>query len=226
MWKFRIWSIIMSNMEYEVLTNGEDKITEKKSVFIGAVASVHSEEEALEFVAKKKKEHYDARHNCFAYIIGDNDELVRSSDDGEPSGTAGRPMLDVMQGHHLHNVVVVVTRYFGGVLLGTGGLVRAYTQATEVGINACELMERHKGYPFDIKVDYTLLGKIQYLLNERKIFVEDTVYDADVTIKCYVPESEADALEKELVDQTGGKALLKKENLCAYGIADGKLYLF
>lgn len=209
-----------------MLKNGEGKITEKKSVFIGAVASVHSEEEALDFIAKKKKEHYDARHNCFAYVIGDKDELIRSSDDGEPSGTAGRPMLDVILGAHLHNVVVVVTRYFGGVLLGTGGLVRAYSQATQEGISACTLVQRYYGKGLLVSMDYTFLGKIQYILKEWDIFVADTVYDADVKILAYVESEKTAALEKEIVNQSGGKVLIEWKDECSFGISEGKLILF
>lgn len=213
-------------MEYEILKNGEDKITEKKSVFIGAVASVHSEEEALDFIAAKKKEHYDARHNCFAYVIGDENQIMRSSDDGEPSGTAGRPMLDVILGHSLHNVVVVVTRYFGGVLLGTGGLVRAYTKATEVGIQSCALLERHRGKSLRIALDYTLLGKIQYILKERNIFVEDTIYDANVVILAYVDTKDVAELEQQLINQSGGKVSLEWGEETSFGISEGKLLLF
>lgn len=213
-------------MEYEVLKDGEGKITDKKSVFIGAVASVHSEEEALEFIAQKKKQYYDARHNCFAYVIGDRDEIVRSSDDGEPSGTAGKPMLDVILGAHLHNVVVVVTRYFGGVLLGTGGLVRAYSQATSEGIKAATLVERYYGKPLSLTVDYTLLGKMQYILKERDVFISDTVYDANVTILAYVESESVSALEKEIINQSGGQTQLQWDDECCFGISEGKLILF
>ena len=216
----------MRTMEYEVLKNGEGKITEKKSTFIGAIASVHSEQEALDFIASKKKEHYDARHNCFAYLIGDNNELVRSSDDGEPSGTAGRPMLDVLQGANVHNVCAVVTRYFGGVLLGTGGLVRAYTKATEEGLKVCTLLERHTGTHMSLDIDYGLLGKVQYLLNERNIFIADSTYSDRVVFDVYVDAADAEPLKKALVDQTNGQIIINEIENCSYGTADGKLILF
>ena len=225
-WKKSRAFYIIGNMEYEIYKDGEGKITEKKSVFIAAVASVKTEEEALEFISAKRKEHYDARHNCFAYIVGEQDECVRSSDDGEPSGTAGRPILDVLIGAHLHNVVVVVTRYFGGVLLGTGGLVRAYSQATKEGIEACTLLEKNYGKKLKISMDYTLLGKVQYILKERNVFIVDTLYDADVTIEAYVPLEDVDALEKELVNQTGAKSSLDWGDSVSYGIAEEKLVLF
>ncbi len=213
-------------MEYEVLKNGEGKITEKKSTFIGAIATVHSEEEALAFIASKKKEHYDARHNCFAYLIGDHNELIRSSDDGEPSGTAGRPMLDVLLGANVHNVCAVVTRYFGGVLLGTGGLVRAYTKATEEGLKACTLLERHTGVHMSLDIDYGLLGKVQYLLNERNIFIADSAYSDRVLFRVYVDGEDAETLKKELIEQTAGQIIISDEENCSYGIADGELILF
>lgn len=213
-------------MEYEVLKNGEGKIIEKKSTFIGAVASVHSEQEALDFIATKKKEHYDARHNCFAYLVGDHNELMRSSDDGEPSGTAGRPMLDVLLGANVHNICVVVTRYFGGVLLGTGGLVRAYTKATEEGLKACTLLERHTGVHISLDVDYGLLGKVQYLLNERNIFVADSAYSDRVVFDVYVDDADAEPLKKELINQTNAQIKLEEIESCAYGIAEGKLIRF
>ena len=213
-------------MEYEVLKNGEGKIIEKKSTFIGAVASVHSEQEALDFIATKKKEHYDARHNCFAYLVGDHNELMRSSDDGEPSGTAGRPMLDVLLGANVHNICVVVTRYFGGVLLGTGGLVRAYSKATEEGLKACTLLERHTGVHISLDVDYGLLGKVQYLLNERNIFVADSTYSDRVVFDVYVDDADAEPLKKELINQTNAQIKLEEIESCAYGIADGELIRF
>ncbi len=213
-------------MEYEVLKNGEGKITEKKSVFIGAIASVHSEEEALAFVAEKKKEHYDARHNCFAYLIGDHHEILRSSDDGEPSGTAGRPMLDVLMGANVHNVCAVVTRYFGGVLLGTGGLVRAYTKATEEGLQACTLLERHVGAHLSLDIDYGLLGKVQYLLNEKKIYIADSAYSDRVVFDVYVDEEEAEPLKKELINQTNAQIKIEEIERCSYGIANGELIRF
>ena len=122
----------METNEYcAVYEGGQGEIVEKKSRFIATVLPIETEEEALEFIAKMKKKYWDARHNCYAYVIGERQELQRCSDDGEPNGTAGRPMLDVLLHEDIHNTVVVVTRYFGGVLLGTGGLVRAYQKATE-----------------------------------------------------------------------------------------------
>ena len=217
---------IIWDMEYEILTNGKGKITEKKSVFIASVVSVKDEQEALSFIAAKKKEYYDARHNCYAYLIGENNELMRFSDDGEPSGTAGRPMLDVLTGAHVHNVCVVVTRYFGGVLLGTGGLVRAYTKACEEGLKDCVFLERHRGWRITLETDYGLLGKIVYYLNEKQIFINDTKYNEKVTFEIYAEEEVAKAAEADLVEQTGGQIYFHREEECSYGIAGNKLHRF
>ena len=128
-----------------VYKGGQDEIIEKKSRFIATVAPVESEEEALAFIEAMKKKYWDARHNCFAYVIGERGQLARCSDDGEPGGTAGKPMLDVLLGEEVRNVVVVVTRYFGGTLLGTGGLVRAYSSSTQAGLHASVIITRIRG---------------------------------------------------------------------------------
>ena len=127
-------------------------------------------------IAAKKKEYWDAKHNCYAYIIGQNQEVMRCSDDGEPAQTAGRPMLDVLMGEDVYNVVVVVTRYFGGVLLGTGGLVRAYQGAVKAGLEACGIVEQSKGKALTIATDYNGYGKIEYILREYQVPVSDTAF--------------------------------------------------
>lgn len=142
-----------------VYRGGTGEIVEKKSRFIATVRLVESEEEALSCLEALRKKYWDARHNCFVYIIGENQETVRCSDDGEPSGTAGRPMLDVVQGAGLRNVLVVVTRYFGGTLLGTGGLVRAYSQAVQEGLANSVLIDEICGVRLLIETDYNGIGK-------------------------------------------------------------------
>ena len=208
--------------QWEIYIPKEAEIVEKKSRFIASFATVHSEEEALAFVQQKKKEHYSARHNCFAYIVGPRDEVKRFSDDGEPSQTAGRPMMDVLEGAHLHNVVVVVTRYFGGVLLGTGGLVRAYQGATAEGIKACTLIEKTSGTKLSVTTDYNGYGKIEYLLRERDIMILDTEYDAAVTIHCVVDE-DGRGVEEEITNLTAGTAKCEWGDWISYGIVDGKV---
>ena len=141
---------------------GTDEIVEKKSRFIANVKPIKSEEDAISFVEEIKKKYYDARHNCYAYQLGDRNQIQRYSDDGEPSGTAGMPILDVLRGRDIKDTIVVVTRYFGGTLLGTGGLVRAYSSATKVGIEKAGLIERIAHIRQKFTVDYTLSGKVQY----------------------------------------------------------------
>ncbi len=151
-----------------VLEGGTGEITEKKSRFIATVRPVSSEEEALAFLEEIRKKYWDARHNCYAYSVGMNREYTRCSDDGEPSGTAGRPMLDVILGEDIYNVAVVVTRYFGGVLLGTGGLVRAYSKAVQEGFRESRIIEKKHGICLTVTTDYTGIGKIQYIAGERR----------------------------------------------------------
>ena len=157
-----------------------------------------------------KKKYYDARHNCSAFVIGSKGELTRSSDDGEPSGTAGRPMLEVLTGSGIRNIAVVVTRYFGGVLLGTGGLVRAYFGAVKMALEQCETITRRYGVQMLIKTDYNGVGKIQYLLGSKDVVIQDSVYAADVQMTVLVPIEEYDRLCKELVEATNGRVGLEE----------------
>ena len=147
---------------YHILyKEGQGEVVEKKSRFIANIFPVNTEEEALERIGQIKKKHYDARHNCFAYVIGEKNEIMRCSDDGEPSGTAGRPMLEVLTGREVHNAVAIVTRYFGGTLLGTGGLVRAYTEAVQEGLEHCVVLACSTGFKLRIETDYN--GRPLYL---------------------------------------------------------------
>ena len=148
---------------------GVGELEEKKSRFIATTLPISSQEEALEFIEKTKKQYWDARHNCYAYVLGDHHEIQRFSDDGEPGGTAGKPMLDVLLGENIHNIAVVVTRYFGGTLLGTGGLVRAYSGATKEGLANSVILEKLQGRNLLLQTNYSDLGKVQYLLmnNQR-----------------------------------------------------------
>ena len=169
-----------------VYEGGEGEIVEKKSRFIATVRPVETEEEAVAFINEMKKKYWDARHNCSAFVIGSRQEVTRCSDDGEPAQTAGRPMLDVLLREGITNVAVVVTRYFGGVLLGTGGLVRAYQSATQAGLAASKIIEKRQGKKLIIHTDYNGLGKLQYLFGQQKTAILDTEYAADVvlTILC------------------------------------------
>ncbi|MBQ7918418.1 MAG: YigZ family protein [Lachnospiraceae bacterium] len=193
-----------------LLEGGEGEIVEKKSRFIATVRKVESEEEAVLFIEEMKKKYWDARHNCSAFVIGTRGELSRCSDDGEPSGTAGRPMLEVLLGDGVRNVAVVVTRYFGGVLLGTGGLVRAYTQAVQAGLSASKIGEMCQGYEILLKIDYNGIGKVLYLLGQHGIEAFESDYGVDVSLKIRVRSQDAEGLEKEMVEATSGKIQWEK----------------
>lgn len=209
-----------------VYKGGADEIVEKKSRFIAAVQPVHSEEEAAAFIGATKKKYWDATHNCSAFTIGKHHELTRCSDDGEPSGTAGRPMLDVLLREDIHDVVVVVTRYFGGTLLGTGGLVRAYQKSTQAGLAASVIIEKQTGYILDIETDYNGLGKIGYVLAQREIPVLETEYTDQVVIHAMIPSERKNELEKAVTEGTNGTAKLNWGNAKEFAIIDGKAEIF
>ena len=209
-----------------VYKGGQGEITEKKSRFIATVRPVESEDEAVSFINETKKKYWDARHNCSAFVIGKRQELTRCSDDGEPAGTAGRPMLDVLLKENIHNAAVVVTRYFGGVLLGTGGLVRAYQQATKAGLSASEIIEKKDGAVLFIRTDYTGIGRLQYLFAQEKITVMDTAYEADVLVKAVIPENDKKRIEKTIIEQTNGTAKLELGDEVTFAEYDGEVLLF
>lgn len=209
-----------------VYKGGQGEITEKKSRFIATVRPVESEDEAVSFINETKKKYWDARHNCSAFVIGKRQELTRCSDDGEPAGTAGRPMLDVLLKENIHNAAVVVTRYFGGVLLGTGGLVRAYQQATKAGLSASEIIEKKEGAVLFIRTDYTGIGRLQYLFAQEKITVMYTAYEADVLVKAVIPENDKKRIEKTIIEQTNGTAKLEWGDEVTFAEYDGEVLLF
>lgn len=193
-----------------LLEGGEGEIMEKKSRFIATVRKCETEEEAVAFIEEMKKKYWDARHNCSAFVIGSRGELTRCSDDGEPGGTAGRPMLEVLLGEGVRNVAVVVTRYFGGVLLGTGGLVRAYTQAVKAGLENCVIGSMCYGCELEVVTDYNGIGKIQYLLGKWGITPADSSYTDVVTLRLVIPIQMEEELSKAMVEATCGKVKLEK----------------
>ncbi len=205
---------------------GQGEIVEKKSRFIANIFPAHSEEEALERISEMKKKYYDARHNCFAYVIGERNETERCSDDGEPSGTAGRPMLEVLTGQGIHNAVAVVTRYFGGTLLGTGGLVRAYTAAVKEGLADCVLLEQFAGCRVSVRADYNDAGKIQYLARISNWTELDTAYEDNVHMTLLIPEGEWETAEKEITEKTAGRAEIRVLSEVRYGVAEGEVVMF
>lgn len=197
-----------------LLQGGSGEIVEKKSRFIATVAKCETEDEANRFIAETKKKYWDARHNCVAFVIGSGAELTRCSDDGEPSGTAGRPMLEVLLGAQLRNVVVVVTRYFGGTLLGTGGLVRAYTQAVKEGIANSRIGYMRQGNRWEIETDYNDVGKILYILGQHGVEPVDSSYAQNVVLTVQLAVEQAQDLTKELVNATNGKVHIEKKEEC------------
>ena len=213
-------------MPKSIFAGGVGEIEEKKSRFIAHIEPVTSEEEALSFIASIKKQHYDARHNCYAFVIGDNSELTRCSDDGEPSGTAGRPILEVLTGEGVTNVVCVVTRYFGGTLLGTGGLVRAYQASTKEGLNNSVIIDKKAGITLSIDCEYTDVGKLQYHFANKQIRVISSDYGAGVSFKIVVETESLEATKKDLTELTSGKASVTILEKCMFADANGEVLIY
>ena len=205
--------------------DGSAQITEKKSRFIGDVYNIENEEDALYYINETKKKYWDARHHCYAYIIGNNNEIKRFSDDGEPSGTAGKPILDVLDKSGIANCLIIVTRYFGGTLLGTGGLIRAYSEAAKSGIEASGIMEVKKGIQAQIDADYNSFGKIQYMCMERNIIITDTEYGENVHINMIIEESEYAHFQKAVADAFAGRLEIVKNDNVIFGICDGMVQI-
>lgn len=205
---------------------GEGEITEKKSRFIGSIKNIETEEEALAFLAERRRLHYNARHNCYAYVLGEHQELARMSDDGEPQGTAGKPMLDVLLGENIHNAVVVVTRYFGGILLGTGGLVRAYQQATKAAIEGAIVVEKLPGVRGVIRTDYGGIGKIKYIMRTMDVLEISGTYTDAVEVDFMAPEAQCDEFVKKVTEATAGRAVIRDLKPMYYGDALGECVLF
>lgn len=198
-------------LPYKMLQKGgSGEIIEKKSRFIATLAPVESEEEAAAFIESMKKKYWDARHNCSAFVLGERAQITRCSDDGEPAGTAGKPMLEVLLGMEVRNAAVVVTRYFGGVLLGTGGLVRAYTQAVQAGLEACSVAVMHYGVELRLVTDYNGIGRIQYILGQRGLEIKEPEYTDIVTMKLIVPYEDCQGLCKELTEATAGRVKIEE----------------
>lgn len=208
-----------------VYQGGIGEIVEKKSRFIATVVSVNSEEEAIEFIEQTKKKYYNATHNCYAYVIGDNNEIQRCSDDGEPAKTAGRPMLDILLGEGIHNAVVVVTRYFGGTLLGTGGLVRAYQGAVKEGLKNSVILERLIGIKLKITTDYLGIGKLQYINAQMEITTLDTEYTDIVVMTNLVPIDQYNQFEKKVIEATNGKAIIENIGKVFYAFKNNSVLI-
>ena len=199
-----------------VLEGGQGELVEKKSRFIATIRPVRTEGEAAAFIEEMKKKYWDARHNCSAFVIGKRAELTRCSDDGEPPQTAGRPMLEVLLGEGLRDVAVVVTRYFGGTLLGTGGLVRAYSGAVKEGLLACKLGTMRYGIRYAVDTDYGGSGRIQYFLGQENIVPGDIRYTDRVCYTVTLPQERAAQFCRQITELTGGRAEVRELEKCYF----------
>ena len=188
---------------------------EKKSEFIGNIAPCTTEEEAIAFIQEIRRQHRKATHNCYAYILRDNN-IARHSDDGEPSGTAGAPMFEVLKKEGLTDVCCVVTRYFGGILLGAGGLVRAYTSGAKAAVDAAQIKEMRMAEQLRLTLDYSLYGKIGATLSEFDVRVSSEDFAADVTVTLYIPQEKSKELSAQLTDICSGKISIESLGIGEY----------
>jgi uncharacterized YigZ family protein len=210
-WKVRFRSFTESWIEMmeryrTVRGSGQLEIVIKKSRFIGHIMPVTTEEEAIAFIDDIKKKHWNATHNCSAYMLGERDEIQKQSDDGEPSGTAGKPILEVIKNQQLKNVAIVVTRYFGGIMLGAGGLIRAYTDGAVAAIEAGEVITKVLHREVFVELDYTWLGKVENELRSREVRTGETAFTDKVTLTCLPPDSETEAFIAWITDLTQGQS--------------------
>lgn len=203
---------------------GEDRFEEKKSEFIGYAKRVDNEEAAKAFVNEIKSMHKQATHNCWAYVVGEHMNIQRYSDDGEPQGTAGIPILEVMKKSNVTDCAIVVTRYFGGVLLGTGGLNRAYTKGASVAIKSAGIVEKVVGVKLSFEIEYDLFGKIQYICGQNSWHIEDTEYTDKVIVHILAEKTMSETIESEIVESTNGKVIVRKSGEGIYFKEGNRLY--
>lgn len=206
-----------------IFGEAEGEITEKKSRFIAVLAHAENEEEAEQFLAAQRKKHYNARHHCSAFIVGNEPEIIRSNDDGEPGGSAGRPMLSVLQGEELHDTIAVVTRYFGGTLLGVGGLIRAYSGAVKAALENASYRMVSEGVPISVRSDYNDDGRLKYFFRQQDILILDTAYGADVETTIILPEEMCEGIIRRMSDLTSGRAKAEKKAPIRYSLIDGEI---
>ena len=211
------------NIYRTIHERGSDEFTVEKSVFIGHAKPVKTEEEAREFIDEMKQKYKDATHNVWAYTIGENMNIQRFSDDGEPSGTAGIPTLEVIKKEDLRDVVVVVTRYFGGVKLGAGGLVRAYTKGAKIGLEAAKIVEKKPFQEICVDIDYTLLGKIQNELSNSEFTIRDIEYTENVRLLIYSELESVEKLKNLLTEITSANCIISEREEFYLSVLDGKI---
>ena len=214
----------MENGEKILIEAGVGEYEEKKSKFIAHLKKIDSEDDAITYINELKKEYWDARHYCYAFIMGNRNEVQRFSDDGEPGGTAGKPILDVIAGSGIHNIVMVVTRYFGGVLLGTGGLVRAYQKSSIDAIEKSIVIDKMSGVRINVTTDYTGIGKLQYLVATLEATEMNTEYGENVIMDVIVPTQNYEKFVESITEATSGKAVIEKVDDVSYGVYEGKVY--
>ena len=215
----------MRESYYTIFESGAGEATEKKSRFLGAAMHASSEEEALARVEAIRKEHYDARHHCFAYVIGARGDIKRAADDGEPQGTAGMPMLEALEGRQLRDAVVVVTRYFGGTLLGTGGLVRNYAAAANAALLDSVIIKKTPGTRAALRADYSDVGRLMHLFGELQIPTLDTIYEDAVTFDLVLPQDVRGRFEKALAEATAGRALIEEGEEIYFSELNGQILI-
>ncbi len=202
---------------------GSDEYIVEKSKFIGHAKPVQTEEEARMFVEEIKQKYKDATHNVWAYTIGQSMNIQRYSDDGEPQGTAGIPTLELIKKEDLRNVVVVVTRYFGGIKLGAGGLVRAYTKGAKLGLDAAKIVEKRPFVSVEIEIEYTLLGKIQNELSNNNYFVKEIEYADKVKINVFCESEKTEGLNKMILELTNANARVSFGDEFYLSVVDGRI---
>ena len=190
----------MKEAYFTIHQNGEHQIEIKKSKFICHLFRIENEEQAKEYIAKIKKEHYKANHNCSAYMLGENFEIQRSSDDGEPSGTAGVPMLEVLKKNQLQNTLAIVTRYFGGIKLGAGGLIRAYSTSVSEALKEIGIVQGKLQQILDIIIDYPQLGKLQNYLENEQIAIQEIDYLEQITVKVAIDINQCESFQNAIID--------------------------
>ncbi|CAM4000738.1 YigZ family protein [Alkalicoccus chagannorensis] len=201
----------MLSVYHTVHPSGQGEMTVQKSRFICYVRRVTTEEEAQAFIAEIKKKHADAAHNCSAYLIGEHDQIQKANDDGEPSGTAGVPMLEVLKKRGLKDTCVVVTRYFGGIKLGGGGLIRAYGSAVTTGLNETGMVERRLMTKLSAAFDYSLLGKVENEVRNSDYPLKDIAYEEQVRLTCWVPAGGEETYESWMQNLTNGQVTLSRD---------------
>lgn len=213
-------------MNYKsILKEQSYEIEIKKSRFISFLRPCKSENEALEFINSVKEKHSTARHHCYAYIIGEKKEFQRYSDDGEPSGTAGIPMLELLKKRDLSDICVVVVRYFGGILLGANGLVRAYVSACNEAINKSVIVEKKEYGDFEIFIDYNNYGKILNFIEENSYYIYNKSFGKNVVLKLYVEISELEDLKRNLLNMTSGNIKFDLINILLLNSTNNQLII-